>query len=176
MRRRVIKYEQFLVWVFFMDKGDVKTFSGNEITRNLDTFGDMTINSITVFIKGRFVTHLDGQPPRYSTPGMGGERFVVANSFKGFRLEALEDGCEYHCILPRDHKPRFWNRKVEIVNANWRHDIPANRYVYVASGHLKYANTHMTQYSLFHTKLDISAATLQESIIATMWLDVDAQV
>lgn len=178
MKRRVIRFDQFLVWVFQMNKGDIKRFTAEEITRGLTTHGDKTMNSISVFTKGRFVTHRDGMPPLYSVPGSGGDRFVVANSLEGFALEALEDDSEYHCILPRDHEPRFWQRKVEKFEPGvypiTKAMIP-NRFVYVAAGEVIINHTKVVEGKIARVKTLCDMTVLDDAIIASMWID-DAQV
>lgn len=110
MKRKIIKSDQFLVWVFTMNNGEVKHFDPREITRGLTNYGPFTMNAISVFTKGKFATYRDGRDPYISEPGTRPARYVDADSLKGFKMEALEDGSEYHCILPRDKTARFWNR------------------------------------------------------------------
>jgi hypothetical protein len=174
MKRKILKFDQFLVWIFQMDKGEVKNFTAQEITRGLKTYGDMTMNPISVFVKGSFVTHRDGMEPLFSHPGDGGARYVVANSLNGFALEALEDGSEYHCITPRDHVPQFWNRHV------WKLDykfaaVPyyiamvPERYIYVASGEVTINETKVQARQMARIKNLCDMAIWDDVIAVEIW-------
>ncbi len=112
MKKEVLKFEHFLVWVFKMNAGERKVLKSIETTRGLTDHGPHTLNSISVFTKGSFHTIRDGLPPVLHKSGTGGARFLEAKSMMGHALVALEDGSEYHCITPRDKTPRFWDRLV----------------------------------------------------------------
>ena len=153
-----------------MDKGETKSLDHMELTRGLTKHGPNTQNPISVFVKGKFATWLKGVPPVISTPGTGGNRFIIADSLVGAKLEALVDGSEYHCITPRDAEPRFWERQAEKVDPSV-YILEPNKYLYVASGHVKIETHDLKSRSLVKIEKPTIAEIVEESILVHMWLD-----
>jgi len=132
MKRHVLKFDQFLVWIFRMQMGERKKLKPIEIHRGLDTHGPTTLNVIPVFTQGKFEFLPNGY---VYEAGMGGFRWIEGES-QNCSLVALEDNSEYHCITPRDREARFWNRQVLCVDTGNFFHLSPKEYCYVAAGKL----------------------------------------
>ena len=79
-------WDQFIVWRFQMEPGDIKDFQQREMERNLEMpevvramaegipmefEKTVTLNSIAVFVNGKFEFRKDGYPPTIKTRGNG---------------------------------------------------------------------------------------------------------
>jgi hypothetical protein len=116
VRRRVIKHDRFLIWIFTASYyGEGKRIKPIECNRGLTDYGPTTLNTISVFTKGSWATVRNGGMPHVNKAGTGGSRFLDAPDLDFHVLVALEEGAEYHCITPRDHVARFWERKVQVL-------------------------------------------------------------
>lgn len=112
MKRTLLKHDRFLVWKFVMNAGEKKVMKPGEVNRGLTNYGPLTLNTISIFVRGSFVTLRDGRKPYHHPAGTGGATHLEADSFRGHALQALEDDSEFHCIVPRDETPTFWERTV----------------------------------------------------------------
>lgn len=136
MKKRALRFDRFLVFIFSFNKGERKNFSSQEITRGLTDRGPQTLSTIPVFTKGSFHAITPGLEPRLALPGAGGAETVAGDSTIGHGVVALEDDSEYHCIVPREHTPKFWNRNLLVVEGGDSFYLLPGEYAYVASGKL----------------------------------------
>lgn len=134
MKRRVLRFEKFLVFVFNMDEGDKKHLGHSEYSRGLKKHGSNTLNAITAFTKGAFTLIRPGRDPFPLSPGDGGFTFIESDTDVGHTLVATKDDSEYHCITPRDHTPKFWDRRVVTLKTGEGFQSSPGEYVYIAKG------------------------------------------
>jgi hypothetical protein len=136
MKKRGHKFERFLVFVFTMNRGERKDMSPEEVNRGLTDHGPQTLYTIPVVTRGRFCVVRSNHQPLFLGPGDGGFSILDGDGLSGLACVALEDGSEYHCIMPRDRKAKFWNRRVITVQKDETLTLLPGEYAYVASGKL----------------------------------------
>jgi hypothetical protein len=164
MKRRVLRFERFLVWCFTMDRGERKPVKAIEANRGL---GGNLLNAIAFPVRGSFWVKCYGHPSILQRAGQGGWNTV--GSLEGLTIESVEDGSEYHCITPRDQTAKFWQRSVVVLHAGERY-VPWNdSFVYVASGKLKGVDSKLISIKEAH-----ALEAEEDSVLATMRCDDQA--
>ena len=126
MKKRVLKFERFLVWCFEMDAGERKPVRAIEANRNL---GGNLLNAIAFPIRGRFNVVQSGHPAIEVKPGGGAWPYV--ETLDGLAVEALEDDSEYHCITPRDKEPKHWHRTVTLLRPGEKLTLAPGAFLYL---------------------------------------------
>lgn len=182
MKRKIIKFERFLVWVFHFElAGEKKVLRVEEITRNLDlpeslkrelAGKDLTkiraLNSISIFPKGDFIEMDKGKSFPISE-GSGGWRYKISERFEGSEIIALQPNSEYHCILPRDPTATFWERRVTKFEGCINSTGPG--YVYVARGsiHVDEVDVKAEELVKITGEKRIWCTSLEPAVVAEMW-------
>ena len=138
-----------------MNQGEVKTFTHEELTHNLELppgIEPLTDNlkvvqplfTIPVFTKGAFVVERPGKPPIEVAP-FNQPTFSYIDVEDGglVKFTALEDNSEYHCLFPRSKEPEYWERQVYFFeNSDYIPDFfkyeetPFSLYVAIGGGSL----------------------------------------
>ncbi len=167
MQRQLVKYDEFLVWIIKMDRGERKRFLSAEVNRGLRDHGPTTLWTIPVYVRGSFQTVRHGGPPIEREPGDGGANCLWAESFLGAATVAMEDNSEYHCITPRETTPSFWERTVFKVKAGSSFCITSDSWVYTAAGSLARNGKGIGTMAKIRAPEWIKAET--DSIVALVW-------
>lgn len=172
MKRRRLKFKDFHVFIFNMDRGERKALKPEEVNRGLTDFGPHTLYPISVFTKGHFVSIRPGREPWHSGAGDGGQYYVDCDSLVGHALVATEDDSEYHCIVPIG-EPKFWDRSVYSFSRGAWTVLYPGQYCYVASGKLEGFEEkmiHNTSDTPWNLKSDDPA------IVVIMWCNNESEV
>ncbi len=194
MKKKILKHDQFYIWVFEMDKNEGKDLPSDELTRKLNfprklinellssespipeprhwNFKNFThpLNAISIFVKGSFVVVRGDNDPFIAKAGEGAYRYIYSKTTKNVHIKALEDNSEYHCILPRDHTARYWWRKLHKKTTEL--DIFEEHYIYLASGKIDINDNVISGPNV----INISGVkpfinVLEPSIFVEMWID-----
>lgn len=168
MKRRVLKFDQFLVWIFTMNMGERKTFNPLEVNRGLTTHGPNTIYTIPVFTRGSFTIIRPGTTPLFCKEGEGGFEVAHAEHLEGQAIVAMENDCEYHCITPREDIPRYWNRLVFPLEAGKAVAGLPGAFYYLAKG--KFIGIDAKLINIPKDKPMSMLRAEQDSILAALWL------
>jgi hypothetical protein len=169
MKRKVIKFDKFMVWVFTANKGETKKFQVDEINRGLNDHGPNTLYTISVYTKGSFKLHRPGESDIIYKPGDGGARYAITSNFGQLVLESLEDNSEYHCIVPLGDA-KFWNRSVKLIEPGiGLIDGGPEKYLYIANGELERNGCQYLDRSLVEIKTDAAFDVKKPTIVATLW-------
>lgn len=159
MKKSLIKTEEFLIWRFRMDRGDVKRFNHEEVTRGLTDRGPFTVNQVNVFTRGSFLCTGDGTRLVIREGEGGFESVPGAVSLRGLQFESLEDGSEYYCINPRG-EPKYWNREVHLLEKNKFALVPGGHYLF-DSGKPALVRGSWAELTIYYAERD--------TIVARMW-------
>jgi hypothetical protein len=139
MQKRTLKFEQFLVWIFTAERGQSKIIRDQELTRGFrypDGRSGFPLNSVQLYTRGRFVLLQDRRVIGTAKAGEGALDHIEAEHLNRLHLFGTEPENEYHCILPREHEPRLWQRR--LLPAGETELLPhAKSFVYLATGYLE---------------------------------------
>lgn len=190
---------KFLLWKFLMGPGDVKEFNRREMERNTTAPASVlaainnttelpfdklvTLNSVAVFVSGRFHFIKDGYQPTLKVRGDGGDSWAFSTTGGGFKLVGLDDINVYHCLLPRDRKSRFWNRQLyhllpgtDYEREHFARPADVNYFLYLADGEVSINGLNIEGPQFFevgvgdpHDQLEIVAR--RDSLLLKLWLD-----
>jgi len=188
-------FDHFLVWRFVLDKGETKEFNKKEMDRNLEAPASIrataenlpypvdklvTLNSIAVFVHGQFYFHKDGHEPTLKMRGDGGDSVALGTEVNHFSLHSMEDNSEYHCILPRDRRPRFWPRKLtHLIPGTLDYvEIPGteklNQYIYLAHGEVQINGKRHIGHKFMTIPFGTGARHIKaitDSLVLRIWLN-----
>jgi len=158
-----------------MNKGDTKTFNAAEVNKgNFTEYGETTLSTIPIYVKGSFVTFLPDQKPWYSKAGEGAYRWLQTDKDKvsSVRLVALEDNSEFHCMFPR--VPAYYHRKINKLSRGETFKVTEEQFVYLASGEISVPNEMCVPRarswgdSLTEVKPGMSVYAVEDSLIVRM--------
>jgi hypothetical protein len=174
IKRQLFRYPDFLVWVFQMNRGDVKTFAQEELTRNLDLPSDivqhknfnpvMPLFTIPIFTEGSFIIRRRGKEDWFALASQAFTyEYLDVHRAEDVAFIAREDSSEYHCLVPRS-EPCFWKRKVSLVDAGPFPTEP-DKYYYLAKGRAEEFGPKTYRKASEQPIINF----LEPSIIASVW-------
>ena len=170
INRKVLKFDQFNVYVFTFDKGDTKHFRATEVNRGLTDHGPTTLFTVSAYTKGKFLMHRPGYDNKIYNVGDGTPNFALTEDIDGLVIEGLEDGSEYHCICANG-EAKFWNRSVKVIEPGLGLiDGGENKYMYIAAGKMTNNDKEYQAPALLKLEKDTAFDVKETSIVATLWI------
>jgi hypothetical protein len=170
-----------MVTLFTCHAGEERIIPPGELTRGItetDAISDQLavsnnyrpLNAITIFTKGSFEAFRGDDVPFPIKAGEGGYRSAYAERLDNFRLRAVEDGSEYHCLLPLDRTARYWRRKPVDCEAGGAIDLETDQFLYVASGVVKVGEQTLTGPAMVESSSLQTATAIERVIGVKIWI------
>ncbi len=179
MKIRKARFGRFMVTLLSMEVGEERLIPPNEISRGIaaDSIAGVTsdpkavpLNPISIFTKGAFEVYRGDTKPYPVAAGDGGFRFAITDSVDNFRLRAIEEGSEYHCILPLERTARYWHRSGVNCAAGDSFELTCGQFLYVASGSVDLAGKTFTGPAMMEITEDRTARAVDRVVGVRMWI------
>lgn len=180
MRRKRLRFGDFMVTLFTCSAGEERIIPPGELNRGITEapIDDLIkinknakpLNPITVFTKGSFEMDLGWDKPFPIKAGEGGYRGAFAERLDNIRLRAVEDGSEYHCILPLDRTARYWDRRPVSCDAGQAIELSAGQFLYIATGAIEIGGKTLTGPAMVESSKDQTATATERVIGAKIWI------
>jgi hypothetical protein len=185
VKKRILRFDSFLVWTFNMNKGDLKTTSWGELNGGLEPTTDMVKQAThkgvavedvqpllccTLFVRGSFLLHKSNKPPVLLHAGEAGYGFTNSEKSAPVTIEAMEDDCEYHCMVPRSKEPIFWQRKgFDAAQELLELPLRENQFIYLAKGQASCGSSVISDRSMFDLSGRSATVKLEDAIGVILW-------
>jgi hypothetical protein len=179
MRRKRMRFGNFMVTLFTCNAGEERIIPTGELNRGLSEapIDDLLeinenakpLNPITLFTKGSFV-FLGGDEVYPIKAGEGATRSVYAERLDNIRLRAVEEGSEYHCILPLDRTARYWDRRPVSCEAGQTIELSTGQFLYIATGAIEIGGKTFTGPAMVESSKDQTATAIERVHGVKIWI------
>ena len=169
-----------MVTLFTCRAGEERIIPPGELNRGITeaTIDDLLeinknakpLNPITIFTKGSFEMFLGDAKPFPIKAGEGGYRSAYAERLDNIRLRAVEEGSEYHCILPLDHTARYWDRRPVSCDAGKSIELSAGQFLYIATGAIEIGGKTFTGPAMVESSKDQTATAIERVNGVKIWI------
>ena len=102
--------------------------------------------------------------------GEGGYRSAYAERLDNIRLRAVEEGSEYHCILPLDHTARYWDRRPVSCDAGQAIELPAGHFLYIATGAVEIGGKTFVGPAMVESTRDQTVTAVERVTGVKIWI------
>lgn len=167
-----------------MNKGDLKTTSWGELNGGLEPSSDMVKQATnkgvavedvqpllccTLFVRGSFLLHKANKPPVSLKAGEAGYGFTNSEKSASVTIEAMEEDCEYHCMVPRSKEPIFWQRQGFHGTQELNLPMRENQFVYLAKGQATCGSSVIADRSMFDLCGRGATVKLEDATGVVLW-------
>ncbi len=177
IKKELVKFPDFLVWIFKMQKGDYKFLNHVEATRNLELPKHLNpidenkpihpLYPIGIFVKGSFLLQRESKTRTVYAGSQETFEYIDVQNGDNVSIMALEDDSEYHCLTPRCEIPKFFQRKIMTLEPG-TYTWDDKKWLYIAKGHIVFEGKDCKNRSLIKsTKGIFDVKSL--SIVAEVW-------